>query len=91
MREWYKTTGGDVAIRAGGLAALAAAWLATSTLCRLTAMRPAHAPTPIELMFAAIGFLAASAGAAALAIGRHLFDEVAISRRWRRLPDRFRS
>lgn len=64
------------------------AWwaLAYTALARLFATPPPAMATPGLTLFAlaAIGFLSVSAGAALTIWGKHLFDEVAVSARWRR-------
>lgn len=66
-----------------GLACLVLAYAALTRL--FAAPLPAMAmPGLILFALAAIGFLTVSAGAALTIWGKHLFDEVAVSARWRR-------
>jgi hypothetical protein len=72
-----------ISIRAGGLASLGLSWLCGRELWLL------HSTNVLSfLMFllALMTFLAASAGSAMLIVGPHLFDEVEVADRWRRLP-----
>lgn len=71
----------DFAMRAAGLLLCGLAGLA---IARLGAMplRP-RAVSAAAYLLATIAFLGASAGSAMALLGRHLFDEVAVSQRWR--------
>jgi hypothetical protein len=86
MDKWFLTRGRDLAIRAAGVASLGISWASFHALYRDVGLRPNDAATTLWFAIAAIGFVAAAAGAAALSLGRHLFDQVQVSRRWQRLP-----
>jgi hypothetical protein len=81
--DWHRSWKADVGLRALGLACWA---LAYAAIAQLLAAPPPATGTPdlLPLALAAGGFLGASAGAALTVWGKHLFDEVAVSARWRR-------
>lgn len=81
--------GGDVVLRALGLCLWA---VAAGAVTRLVA-RPFHGGTTDALGFlwAVVAFLAGSAGSALVLFGRHLFDRVQVSERWRPRPGGSRS
>jgi len=68
-------------IRITGLALLA---VAAFTARRLFA-RATTPPDGLEYLLALIAFASASAGCAMATLGAHLFDQVEVSARWRRL------
>lgn len=83
MSGWHRSGWGDAALRLSGAALCALSYI---TFVRLVAWghvaaKGASLVTPLGL--GTIGFLSASAGAAMLLLGRHLFDEVEVSSRWR--------
>lgn len=84
MADHLKTNIGDAAIRALGALLLVASWAAIRGLLHLARSSPTGCATPLGCLMATLGFLAASAGAAALLLGRHLLDEIEVSSRWRR-------
>ncbi len=69
----------DLSLRASGLLSLAIAAVAIYALA-------GHTPPTgaLAFLFAAIGFLGASAGATFLLLGRHIHDPISVSARWRR-------
>ena len=81
MAIWHRTLAGDLALRVSGAILLGLAWQAIESLARIDG---AGAHSPVAFALAAAGFFAGSAGSACIALGRHLFDEVEISERWRR-------
>ncbi|MBW6522788.1 hypothetical protein KZ810_04690 [Sphingomonas sp. RHCKR47] len=85
MAAWHRSRRADVGLRAAGLLF---GWIGYAAIARLIAMHvaPREAGLP-TLAIAAVGFMAASAGSAMAALGRHLFDEVEVSARWRGRAD----
>jgi hypothetical protein len=83
MTKWHRTLTGDLAIRAVGTLLLALCWLVISALMRAASGRIAHSAA-MDYLLAAVGFLSASAGTASVILGRHLFDDIEVSPRWRR-------
>ena len=82
MGKWHRTRRADVGLRLAGLLLCA---LAYAAIQRLVASPPeARDPRFIAFALAAIGFLSASAGSAMILFGKHLFDQVEVSARWRR-------
>ena len=79
---WHNRRGAGAAIRLAGAILLAVAYLAGARLF--------VAPDGREAVLAVILFTSASAGSAMLALGAHLFDEVAVSRRWSPIPSPLR-
>ncbi len=71
-----------LAIRAAGLAVLGLSWLCGHELWRLHD----SAVSVVMFLLALMTFLTASAGSAMLILGRYLFAEIEVSRRWARLP-----
>jgi drug/metabolite transporter (DMT)-like permease len=69
----------DLALRGAGLALLAAAILAATTLLGRAQVDPALRVDALAYLLAGIAFLGASAGTGLLLFGRHLLDRVAIS------------
>lgn len=81
MAKWHRSWRGDVALRVAGLLL---GWISCGAFRRLAAMEvPHHAAGLFAYALAAIGFLAASGGGAMLMLGRHLFDRIEVSARWR--------
>ena len=81
MASWHRSRGADIGLRASGLILCGIAYAA---IVHLAAMHIAsQSGDPIAIGLAAIGFLAASSGSAAIILGRHLFDEIEVSSRWR--------
>ncbi|MBB3350071.1 hypothetical protein [Sphingomonas sp. BK069] len=81
MVRWHRSRSGDVALRAGGLCLWALSYFAVARLGSLNL--PPMKAGPLSFTLASIGFVAASAGGLLLSLGRHLFDEVEVSARWR--------
>lgn len=85
MGAWHQTWKADVGLRVCGLALCAIAYLA---IRRLVASPPGPRRAGLlDYGLAAIGFVSASGGSATALLGRHLFDRVEISERWRRRDD----
>lgn len=83
MAKWHRTWQADVGLRGLGLAICTMAYLAIGHLMTL---RPPALPRPAGIVaygLAVGGFLGASAGTALTLLGRHLFDEIEVSDRWR--------
>ncbi|MEI9927765.1 MAG: hypothetical protein WDN44_08755 [Sphingomonas sp.] len=80
MKTLARRRGTGIAIRAGGLALLALAWLSGRALW----VWHAHPASPATLLFALATFVAATTGAAMLVLGPHLLDTVELSENWRR-------
>jgi hypothetical protein len=78
---WWATRPGDLTIRAIGTASLGLCWLAISSLANLVRSGAGQGMSALGL--AALGFASGCAGAAALVLGRGLFDRIEISARWR--------
>lgn len=74
----------DISIRAIGLVAIGTAIIAIGQLYGSVHAAPHHEATMIELVLAAIGFAGMCGGGALVALGHHIFDEVAITRPWGR-------
>ena len=89
MRNWAVGRPGDLLMRAGGALLLLVSGTAIGTLAHHHAAHRVFSPHIFDLALAATGFLASSIGAALLALGHHVFDEVEVSERWRyRQPPR---
>jgi len=83
MHSWKRDWRTDLGLRLFGIASCGVSCLAINTLTRLR-LPDGHIPPDIlAFALAAAGFLCASAGAVLLFLGRHIFDEVEISPRWR--------
>lgn len=74
----------DILLRLAGLASISVSAVAFWLLWHLAHAGGRHPVTVSELLVALIGFACASAGSLMLFQGRHLFDTVEVSRRWRR-------
>lgn len=81
MGKWHRSWKADLGLRAVGLACCA---LAYGAIAQLFAAPPTALGTPDLSALAAGGFLSASIGVAMTVWGKHLFDEVTVSARWRR-------
>lgn len=79
---WHRSWQADIGLRILGLAACVVAYLAFRHLPGAMRADPRH-PGAAAYVLAAAGFLAASAGSASTLLGKHLFDRIAISARWR--------
>lgn len=81
MAAWHQTRRADGALRGSGLIL----WeIAYAAITHLYAEHPSPvSPGAMALALAAIGFLGASIGSALVMLGRHVFDEVEVSSRWR--------
>ena len=80
---WFQTRIGSLTLRLGGVALLALAYAAAHGL-RARAIAGPIMGDPLGWLLAAVSFLLGSIGAASLAMGRHLFDRIEVSRRWSR-------
>ncbi|WP_332819680.1 hypothetical protein [Sphingopyxis sp.] len=83
MRDWYHDRRTDIGLRLGGAALCGLAWLAFRELAALHLSRIHADPGAGALLLAAAGFLCASLGAVLITQGRHIFDSVEVSERWR--------
>jgi len=82
MVLWHRSWQAGIGLRRVGLVSCGVAYAALS---HLFSMRlPARAPGVLAYALAALGFLSASAGAALVGLGHHLFDQIEVSSRWRR-------
>lgn len=81
MVWWYRSSFGDLALRAGGLSSCALAYMAVARLASMQV--PPMKAGPTSFILAAFGFVAASAGGLLLTLGRLLFDEMEVSARRR--------
>ena len=84
MVAWHRSRRADLGLRISGLLFWAISYLAISRLVALRLPPPEQAIGGIAFILTAVGFLSASAGTAMVVLGRHLFDQVEISARWRR-------
>lgn len=82
MPGWREITRTDVFIRATGSVLLVVAFLSGSALLGSRAELAGHHPGALRYLLAAIAYLAGTAGAACLALGRHLFDRIEVARPW---------
>jgi hypothetical protein len=73
----------DPVLRIAGLGLLAVAFAACHGLLRSVHAGVPHAATIFEFIVGATGFLGLTLGGALTALGGHLLDPVAVSRRWR--------
>jgi len=83
MHDRYYDRRTDIGLRLGGAALCGLAWLAFRELAALHPSRIHADPGVGALLLAAAGFLCASLGAVLIAQGRHIFDSVEVSERWR--------
>ncbi|WP_288413641.1 hypothetical protein [uncultured Sphingomonas sp.] len=81
MERW-RTRRADRGLRLSGLVLLAVAGVALRWLTVLHV--PPQSAGLLAYGLGAVGYMAASSGAALVMLGRHLFDEVAVSPRWGR-------
>lgn len=72
----------DIGLRAAGIVLCGLSYLAARGIVMLD-LTQAHSKPGVDMFaLAAAAFLSVSAGTALLALGHHIFDEVAISHRW---------
>ena len=71
-----------VGIRLIGVVLLACCALAGRWLLKPVHAGQHHEPSTLEYLAAAGGFLCFSAGSALTVLGAHIFDRVAVSKRW---------
>ncbi|MBM6577786.1 hypothetical protein KCP91_15490 [Microvirga sp. SRT01] len=82
MASWHRSWKADIGLRISGLILCGLAYLALTCLIAMqVAPRTAGA---LAYALATVGFFSASAGTALAMLGKHLFDEVQVSTRWRR-------
>jgi hypothetical protein len=82
---WHRSWRADVALRLTGMML---GCVAHAAFGRLLALPPAaRAAGVLAYALAAFGFVSASAGSALALFGKHLFDRVELSARWRRRDD----
>lgn len=81
MERW-RTRRADRTLRLMGLVLLAVAGVALRWLTALHV--PPQSAGLLAYGLGAVAYVGASSGAALVILGRHLFDEVAVSPRWRR-------
>ena len=77
---WYEKKKADMLLRLAGLALLGLAFVIGRHL--FGAADPRGKTTPLCYLLALVGMASASSGAALAVLGRHLFDQVALSARW---------
>ncbi|SOB88259.1 hypothetical protein SAMN06297144_3407 [Sphingomonas guangdongensis] len=85
MAAWLSQRRADVALRASGILLAWLGYLAFAELLDLHAST--HRVILIDHALAAVSFVSVGSGGALLLLGRHLFDEVAVSARWRPCAD----
>ncbi|WP_445191641.1 hypothetical protein ACT009_13835 [Sphingomonas sp. Tas61C01] len=78
---WLRSWRADVALRVVGVVLGCVAHAAFGRLLALPA--PARAVGAGAYALAALGFLSASAACALAIFGKHLFDQIEVSARWR--------
>lgn len=83
-KGWRRSRRTDLWLRLAGVLLLGVAALAIRMLLGRTSA--ATYPDALDYLLATVSFVGASAGAGLLALGRHIFDEVEVSERWRRRP-----
>ena len=82
---WHRSWRSDVALRAAGVVL---GCVAHAVFARLLALPPAaRTAGVVAYALAALGFLSASAASALAIFGKHPFDRVDVSARWRRRDD----
>ncbi|WP_156346989.1 hypothetical protein [Sphingomonas sp. Leaf33] len=85
MAAWHRSRRADIGLRATGLLLC---WVSYTAMSQVVAMHVSpHKAGILAYGIAAVGFIAASAGSALTLWGRHLFDEIEVSARWRGRPD----
>ncbi len=88
MAAWHRSRRADLGPRAFGLLLCCISYAAVA---RLIATHVRSEPSDaIAFAFATVGFITASLGGALLTHGRHLFDPIQVSARWRIGRERFR-
>jgi hypothetical protein len=81
--NWHERASAKVLLRLAGVALLALAWAMAEALRRRALAGPVTGDAPAYLL-AALSFVGASAGAALVLMGGHLFDKIEIAARWGR-------
>lgn len=83
MQNWHHDRRVDIGLRAGGVLLCGLSYLAVRWLVALQLSQVHGEPGVEAFALAAVAFLCGSCGTALLTLGHHIFDEVAISQRWR--------
>lgn len=84
MPSW-QTLRADIILRLGGITLLASAWACARALLHSHFAVSVGEPTPVHYLLATGAFLCGSAGAMLTGYGRHIFDRIEVSPRWRRM------
>jgi len=87
MTIWHERRGADLILRLGGMLLLGFAWLLGIWMASLVESHAPHDATPLEMIIGMAMFAAGSLGAAALILGKHIFDKVQVSERWAIRPE----
>lgn len=85
MTNWAQRRTTDLLVRVAGVGCCATAYLAVGALMHLR-VGPTTPPGPVAYGLAALGFLCGSIGTFLVALGRHIFDKIEVSERWRHRP-----
>lgn len=83
MLDWHHQRRTDLTLRLCGLSLCGLSFFAIWTLVQVRALPAQASPGAAAVALAAVGFLCASAGAALLTLGHHIFDEIEVAERWR--------
>ena len=83
--DWDRLPAGRWGLRQLGVVSLLVAYAAGRHLVMIAPGYPRYQP-PLVYGLALVAFVCGSAGCALLVHGRHLFDRVEVSERWRRPP-----
>lgn len=83
MHNWHHERRADIGLRLAGAVLGGLSWLAVQRLAVLHLPASRADPGVGALLLAAAAFLCASLGAALTTQGRHIFDPVQVSERWR--------
>ena len=78
---WHRSHGADIALRIAGLILCCLAYVTFGMLMALPVGLRGSGVAAYS--FALAGFVGASAGSALALYGKHLFDEIEVSARWR--------
>ena len=84
MAKWHRSRRADLGLRALGVLLCGLSYAAFARLAALHIL--AHSAGLTAYALATAGFITASSGTAMALLGRHLFDEIQVSARWRRDP-----
>lgn len=83
MHSWKQDWRTDIGLRLSGMGSCGVSFLMIDALMGLRLPDGQMPQDVLTFALAAAGFLCASAGTVLLSQGRHIFDEVEISQRWR--------